>query len=131
MLVSGAPSRLLHLLPIWYALCESFLRRTGRSLMSERIAKFDRPLSGNRHLNNVGVLGRPENDGRTDVWYTLLEAGPRLRVEFVPVEHDHLRLAREMREEGFPEEFIETVRTGWWTTCLEILPAKEWRRGKF
>ena len=21
--------------------------------------------------------------------------------------------------------FIETIRTGWWTTCLEILPAKE------
>ena len=26
-------------------------------------------------------------------------------------------------------EFVETVLTGWWTTCLEVLPAKERRRG--
>jgi hypothetical protein len=49
----------------------------------------------------------------------------------VPVEYDYLRLAREMRDEGLPEEFVETVLTGWWTTCLEILPAKERRRGRF
>jgi hypothetical protein len=30
-----------------------------------------------------------------------------------------------MRAEGLPAEFVETVLTGWWTTCLEILPAKE------
>jgi hypothetical protein len=36
-----------------------------------------------------------------------------------------------MREERLPEEFATTILTGWWTTCLEILPAKERRRGKF
>ena len=90
-----------------------------------------RRLAGDRHFVNVGVLGRPENDGRTNVWYAVLEARPDLLVEFVPIEYDHARLAREMREEGLPEEFIETVRTGWWTTCLEILPAKERRPGKY
>ena len=40
-------------------------------------------------------------------------------------------LAREMGAEGLPEELVQTVRTGWWTTCLEILPAKERRRGKY
>jgi predicted phosphodiesterase len=93
--------------------------------------KWHRPLSGDRHFINVGVLGRPENDGRTCVWYALVEARPNLAVEFVPVEYDHERLAREMRAEGLPEEFIETVRTGWWTTCLEVLPSKERRRGKW
>jgi diadenosine tetraphosphatase ApaH/serine/threonine PP2A family protein phosphatase len=93
--------------------------------------KWHRRLSGDRHFVNVGVLGRPENDGRTNVWYALLEARPDLCVEFVPVAYDHERLAREMRGEGLPEEFVETVRTGWWTTCLEVLPAKERRRGKF
>ncbi len=93
--------------------------------------KWHRTLGGGRHFVNVGVLGRPENDGRTNVWYALLEAGPELRVEFVPVAYDHERLAREMRDEGLPEEFVETVRTGWWTTCLEVLPAKERRRGRF
>ena len=50
---------------------------------------------------------------------------------FVPVEYDHARLAREMREEKLPEEFVETVLTGWWTTCLEVLPAKERLRGRY
>jgi predicted phosphodiesterase len=93
--------------------------------------RWHRPLTRGRHFVNVGVLGRPENDGRTNVWYSLLEARPELRVEFVPVDYDHSRLAAEMRAEGLPEEFVVTVLTGWWTTCLEILPAKERRRGKY
>ena len=93
--------------------------------------KWHRRLSGDRHFVNVGVLGRPENDGRTCVWYTILEAKPDLEVEFVPVTYDHFRVARQMRDEKLPEEFIETVLTGWWTTCLEILPAKERRRGRY
>jgi predicted phosphodiesterase len=93
--------------------------------------KWHRPLARNRHFVNVGVLGRPENDGRTNVWYTLLEAEPDLKVEFIPVEYEYQRLAAEMREEKLPEEFVATIVTGWWTTCLEILPAKERRRGRF
>src|SRR5919201_3408396 len=57
--------------------------------------KWHRRLSGDRHFVNVGVLGRPENDGRTQVWYTVLETGPDgLHIEFVPVGYDHERLAR-------------------------------------
>ncbi len=93
--------------------------------------KWRRPLPGDRHFVNVGVLGRPQNDGRTNVWYAILEARPAFHVEFVPVEYDHRRLAAEMRAEGIPEEFVATVLTGWWRTCLEILPAKERRRGKY
>jgi predicted phosphodiesterase len=93
--------------------------------------KWHRGLSGGRHFINVGVLGRPENDGRTNVWYTILEAAPHLAVEFVPVAFDHHRLAAEMRAEELPEEFVETILAGWWTTCLEVLPSKERRRGKF
>jgi predicted phosphodiesterase len=93
--------------------------------------KWHRSLADDRHFVNVGVLGRPENDGRTNVWYAILEARPELRVEFVPVEYDCERLAGEMRAERLPEEFIATVLTGWWTTCLEVLPARERRRGKY
>jgi predicted phosphodiesterase len=90
-----------------------------------------RPLRAGKFIN-VGVLGRPENDGRTNVWYSLLSARcGTVSVEFIPLEYDHLRLAREMREERLPEEFVETILTGWWTTCLEVLPAKERRRGMF
>ena len=95
--------------------------------------KWKRELSRGRWMVNVGVLGRPENDGHTRVWYTLVEYEPSagLRVEFVPVAYDHERLAREMRDERLPEEFVETILTGWWTTCLEVLPAKERKRGKW
>ena len=94
--------------------------------------KWQRELPDGRLFVNVGVLGRPENDGRTNVWYTLLrEQAGRVVAEFVPVEYDHQRLAADMRAERLPEEFVETILTGWWTTCLEVLPAKERRRGKW
>jgi predicted phosphodiesterase len=81
---------------------------------------------------NVGALGRPANDGRTEVWYAVLQAKAReLSVDFVPVQYDHEQLAAEMRSERLPEEFVQTILTGWWTTCLEILPGKERARGRF
>jgi predicted phosphodiesterase len=93
--------------------------------------KWRRDLAGGRLFVNVGVLGRPENDGTARVWYAILEDGETPRVEFVPVDYDHERLAAEMRAERLPEEFVETVLSGWWTTCLEVLPAKERRRGRY
>lgn len=95
--------------------------------------KWTRELSGGGRFVNVGVLGRPENDGRTNVWYTMLSARAEggIDVEFVPVAYDHERLAAEMQAEQLPAEFIATIRTGWWTTCLESLPSKERRRGPF
>ena len=98
---------------------------------------WERRLSAGRRFVNVGVLGRPENNGRTEVGYTLLalaesaDPNDRLGVEFIPIEYDHGRLAREMRHEGLPEEFAETILTGWWTSCLEVLPSKERRAGRF
>lgn len=100
--------------------------------------RWQRELSAGRRFVNVGALGRPENDGRTNVWYTVLSCASSspgqdacLSIEFIPVNYNHHRLAREMAKEGLPTEFIETIRTGWWTTCLEVLPSKERRRGRF
>ncbi len=94
---------------------------------------WQRQVDAARLFVNVGVLGRPANDGRTHVWYTLLEVDdvgvPQAR--FVPVEYDYQQLASEMRAERLPEEFVETILTGWWTTCLEVLPAKERKRGRY
>jgi len=92
--------------------------------------KWHRELPGEGHAVNVGVLGRPENDGSTNTWYTILTAGARLQVEFLPVHYDHETLACEIERAGLPPEFAETIRTGWWTTCLENLPARERARGK-
>jgi hypothetical protein len=54
-----------------------------------------------RDLVNVGVLGRPENDGTPRVWCTLLTAEPGREpaVEFVPLAYDHEALAGEMEAE--------------------------------
>jgi predicted phosphodiesterase len=92
---------------------------------------WHKALEGDRHVINAGVIGRPANDGRTNVWYTLVEVhGREVNVEFVPVVYDHLRLAEEMRGQRLPEEFVETILTGWWTTCLEVLPPKERAAGR-
>jgi diadenosine tetraphosphatase ApaH/serine/threonine PP2A family protein phosphatase len=93
--------------------------------------KWHRPLPDGRHAVNVGALGRPENDGTPRVWYTLLTADPDLSVEFVPVTYDREMLACEMDREGLPPEFSDTIRTGWWRCCLESLPSKERRRGRY
>ena len=93
--------------------------------------KWHRDLGGGRHVVNVGVLGRPENDGTPRVWYALLTIDGTSRVEFIPIQYDHEALALDMRAERLPSEFIETIRSGWWTTCLEVLPQKERARGRF
>jgi len=114
-------------------LLRRFLRDTETDLLlcTHTGIKWHRPLADGRHVVNVGVIGRPENDGSTNVWYTLLTAAPDVSVEFVPVHYDFETLARHMDAEGLPPEFSETVRTGWWTTCLENLPSRERSRGKF
>lgn len=94
--------------------------------------KWHQELANGRHFVNVGVLGRPENDGQTNVWYTLLSiTSAKVQVEFVPVEYDFQGLAADMEAERLPKEFIETITSGWWTTCLEVLPHKERARGRF
>ncbi len=103
----------------------------GAILTTHTGIKWQRRLPEDKLFANVGVIGRPENDGRTNVWYSLVHFAPELRVEYRALEYDYHRLSREMKEEKLPQEFIDTVRTGWWTTCLEILPGKERARGRF
>ena len=137
LLAHGSPRKMNEFL--WESTCSTqFLEhladqfRADLLLVTHTGIRWQRELSSNRRLVNVGVLGRPENDGATHVWYTILaHDGEQLSVEFVPVEYDHQELAREMRAEKLPAEFVETILTGWWTTCLEILPSKERRRGRF
>jgi predicted phosphodiesterase/pyruvate-formate lyase-activating enzyme len=81
---------------------------------------------------NVGVIGKPANDGRTSVWYAVLDLGRRApRAELVRLAYDWRAQARSMRAAGLPELFVETIETGWWTTCLEVLPPVERARGRY
>jgi len=81
---------------------------------------------------NVGTVGRPANDGRRETWYAIvdLEAG-EARADLVALAYDWRAHAASMRAAGLPEPFVETVETGWWTTCLEIVPPPERARGAF
>ena len=81
---------------------------------------------------NVGAVGRPANDGRPETWYAVLDFDRgRVGAELVPVAYDWCAQAASMRAAGLPEPFVETIETGWWTTCLEIVPPPERARGRY
>lgn len=81
---------------------------------------------------NVGVLGKPANDGSRDVWYALLDLDDgHASAELVQLGYDWRAQAASMRRAGLPEPFAEAIETGWWTTCLESLPPAERARGRF
>lgn len=135
LLVHGSPRRINEFL--WRSTSpDPFLEKLCSDYDADAIVcthtglHWHKALASGKHVVNAGVIGRPANDGRTNVWYTIVETDP-FKVEFVPVTYDHLALADEMRRERLPEEFVETVLTGWWTTCLEILPPKERAAGRF
>ncbi|MDQ2761677.1 MAG: radical SAM protein [Actinomycetota bacterium] len=88
---------------------------------------------GERLVVNVGAVGRPANDGRRETWYATLELeqGEATKAELIPVAYDWRAQAASMRAAGLPEPFVETIETGWWTTCLEIVPPRERARGRF
>lgn len=87
---------------------------------------------GDTLVVNVGVLGRPANDGRREVWYALVDlVDGRATAELVPLAYDWQAQAASMRAGALPEAFVETVETGWWTTCLEIVPPYERSRGRY
>lgn len=81
------------------------------------------------HWFNVGVLGRPAHEPSSAVYYGSLEldgAGgiqPRLH----PLTYDIAPVVEAMAQAGLPVEFRESLTTGEWTTCAEVLPATERR----
>lgn len=139
LLVHGSPRRINEFLfessaPVPYL--EALLDQEGADglLCTHTGLHWHRRLPSGRDAVNVGVIGRPANDGETNVWYAVLEApvnGGELKVEMRALRYDHESLAEEMRREELPEEFVETILTGWWTTCLEVLPSKERARSRY
>jgi pyruvate-formate lyase-activating enzyme/predicted phosphodiesterase len=81
---------------------------------------------------NVGVIGKPANNGSRDVWYAILDVhNGHATAETVPLSYDWRAQAASMCVAGLPEPFVETIETGWWTTCLEVLPPRERATGRF
>jgi len=96
------------------------------------IRRFPRPGGAETLVVNVGVLGRPANDGGRHVWFALLDVTPDgVAAELVPLEYDWPAQAASIRGAGLPEAFAQAVEDGWWTTCLEVVPPAERSRGRY
>ena len=75
---------------------------------------------------NVGVLGRPAHEGLKRVFYaTAMLKNEELDFALVPLDYDPTLVIAAMRSEGLPEEFVQSLLIGEWTTCAAILPPEE------
>jgi len=135
LLCHGSPRRVNEFL--WESACsDAFLEWLCQAHQADAIVcghtglHWQRVLPSGRQVINVGAIGRPANDGRPGAWYAEVTLGADAAAEFHCVGYDHEGLATEMEAEALPAEFVATIRTGWWTTCLENLPAKERMRGR-
>ncbi|WP_052050744.1 metallophosphoesterase family protein [Leptolyngbya sp. KIOST-1] len=77
---------------------------------------------------NVGVLGRPAHEGQPHVYFAELEfpagcAAPVPRI--VPLVYNPEPVVAAMAEAGLPQEFQDSLLSGVWTTCAEVLPEAE------
>lgn len=135
LLCHGSPRRVNEFL--WESTCpdaflESLLRvhEVDVLLCTHTGLPWHRVLSGGRHVVNVGVIGRPPNDGLGGAIVASVTFHEDVTVRLDRVGYDPDALAWDMQREGLPPEFIDTIRTGWWTTCLENLPSRERARGR-
>ena len=75
---------------------------------------------------NVGVLGRPAHEGLKRVFYaTSFIKDNNLDFAIHALDYNPQEVIEAMRKENLPEEFIESLMIGEWTTCVAILPATE------
>ncbi|MBP9707823.1 MAG: metallophosphoesterase family protein [Oligoflexales bacterium] len=82
----------------------------------------------NGYWVNVGVLGRPAHEGRSQVYYCMLHhtmQDNNLRPELKRLNYDPLPVIKGMEDVGLPKEFSEALLKGEWTTCYNILPKAE------
>jgi predicted phosphodiesterase len=135
LLCHGSPRRVNEFL--WDSTCsDAFLEWLCDTFAADVIVcghsglPWHRSLPSRRDVVNIGAIGRPTNDGIIGARYAEIMLGDGVRVAFHRVAYDTEALAHEMEVERLPAEFIETLRTGWWTTCLENLPAKERMHGR-
>lgn len=144
LLIAGVDVHMVHGSPLaindflWESLDDhelsSRVRASGARLLlcTHTGIPWQREVAGTQ-IVNVGAVGRPANDGRTDVWYAVidLQDGEIANVELVALDYDWRAQAASMRAAQLPEPFVETIESGWWTTCLEIVPPPERARGAY
>ena len=141
--IGGCDVHLVHGSPLalndfwWQSLSDDEHRARVRASGADVILCTHSGLPWQAHVDdtlvvNVGVLGKPANDGRRNVWYAILDLHDGdATAELVPLEYDWAAQAASMHAAGLPDPFIETIDTGWWTTCIEVLPPAERARGRY
>ncbi len=120
---------------LWESLSDDELRErlTGSDVLlcTHTGIPWQRSVDGTL-IVNVGAVGRPANDGSRAGWYAVLDLEEgEARAELVPVDYDWRAQTESMRAAGLPEPFVETIESGWWTTCLEVVPPAERSRGRY
>src|SRR4051794_7434189 len=141
--IGGVDVHMVHGSPLaindfmWESLPEEELRLRARESGAEVLLCTHTGIPWQRQIDetlvvNVGTVGRPANDGSPDTWYALLEFDDgQAQARLVSVSYDHRAQAAMMRRARLPEPFVETIETGWWTTCLEAVPPAERSRGRY
>ena len=114
LLCHGSPRRMNEFL--WASTTSThFLEKLCRDYKADIICAthtgihWHRALPEDRYFVNAGVIGRPENNGRTHVGYTIIEIDQGPVISYVPIAYDYRRLAADMRDERLPEAFVETI----------------------
>ena len=80
-----------------------------------------------RVWHNPGVVGMPANDGRAEVWYSLLAPIPGgLEIRHVALAYDHAAAQVRMNEAGIARPYAEALASGLWPD-MGVLPDPERR----
>jgi hypothetical protein len=89
-----------------------------------------RQLPCNRLALNCGTVGKPDNDGDPAVHYALLQTPARQpwSATLRRVTYDYRAWAARLDRERVDPVFTEPLRTGWWTSGVNSLPA--WERSR-
>lgn len=72
---------------------------------------------------NVGVLGRPAHENSSRVFYGVVTK--EMKADLRAMTYDFDVVIEDMKSEGLPIEFQESLTSGLWTTCSNILPPEE------
>ncbi len=73
---------------------------------------------------NPGVIGMPANEGKTRVWYVIMDATDTFSYQYHTLVYDHDKANRLMLDNRLPKGYADTLLTGLWDN-MEILPAPE------
>lgn len=93
---------------------------------------FSQVIDG-RLWHNPGAVGMPANDGRAEVWFSLLTPGPEPRsvvVEHRRLEYGWAAAAAKMRAAGLPEGYAAALGSGLWPSCDALPPPEAKRTGR-